>query len=164
MEVIFILSNFHLGLLPKLKFNIWVRSNQWSLRYSTFNILRSSSFQSFFILVWSPELKFKIWAKSNQWLLKYLTFTHKSKYPVGWVAGWLGGWLAGRVIIVPLRGPSCKLRLARFSVKLKFQDGPSVAICEYCNFELVLWYRFKQFIVYKIQNMVYSINMLRNKG
>ena len=32
------------------------------------------------------------------------------------------------MIIVPLRFPSCKLKLARFSVKLKFQDGPSVAI------------------------------------
>ena len=31
-------------------------------------------------------------------------------------------------IIIPLRGPSCKLRLSRFSAKLKFQDGPSVAI------------------------------------
>ncbi len=31
-------------------------------------------------------------------------------------------------IIIPLRGPSCKLRLFRFSAKLKFQDGPSVAI------------------------------------
>ena len=30
-------------------------------------------------------------------------------------------------IIIPLRGPSCKLRLSRFSAKLKFQDGPSVA-------------------------------------
>ena len=32
------------------------------------------------------------------------------------------------VAIIPLRGPSCKLRLSRFSAKLKFQDGPSVAI------------------------------------
>ena len=32
-------------------------------------------------------------------------------------------------INIPLRGPSCKLRLSRFSAKLKFQDGPSVAIC-----------------------------------
>ena len=42
-----------------------------------------------------------------------------------------GGWPGGRVtipIIIPLRGPSCKLRLFRFSAKLKFQDGPSVAI------------------------------------
>ena len=31
-------------------------------------------------------------------------------------------------INIPLRGPSCKLRLSRFSAKLKFQDGPSVAI------------------------------------
>ena len=28
---------------PELKFKIWGRSNQWLLRYSTFNILRSSS-------------------------------------------------------------------------------------------------------------------------
>ena len=34
------------------------------------------------------------------------------------------------MIIVPPRGPSCKLKLARLSVKLKFQDGPSVAIYE----------------------------------
>ena len=33
-----------------------------------------------------------------------------------------------RAVIIPLRGPSCKLRLFRFSAKLKFQDGPSVAI------------------------------------
>ena len=33
-------------------------------------------------------------------------------------------------IIIPLRGPSCKLRLFRFSAKLKFQDGPSVAIIQ----------------------------------
>ena len=32
------------------------------------------------------------------------------------------------LIIIPLRGPSCKLRLERFSARLKFQDGPSVAI------------------------------------
>ena len=31
-------------------------------------------------------------------------------------------------IIIPLRGPSCKLRFARISDRLKFQDGPSVAI------------------------------------
>jgi hypothetical protein len=30
-------------------------------------------------------------------------------------------------IILPLRGPSYKLRLARFSARLKLQDGPSVA-------------------------------------
>ena len=33
-------------------------------------------------------------------------------------------------IIMPLCGPSCKLRFARISAKLRFQDGPSVAICE----------------------------------
>ena len=39
--------------------------------------------------------------------------------------GWLAGWILQK--IVPLCGPSCKLRLARFSAELKFQDGPSVA-------------------------------------
>ena len=43
-----------------------------------------------------------------------------------------GGGGAGYVvvyapIIMPLRGPSCKLRFARISVRLKFQDSPSVA-------------------------------------
>ena len=33
-----------------------------------------------------------------------------------WVAGWLGGWLGLPVIIVPLRGLSCK---QRFSAELK---------------------------------------------
>ena len=45
--------------------------------------------------------------------------------------GLVGGRPGGQVtipIIIPLRGPSCKLRLFRFSVELKFQDGPSVAI------------------------------------
>ena len=36
-------------------------------------------------------------------------------------------------IIIPLRGPSCKLRLSRFSAKLKFQDGPSVAKLGQCR-------------------------------
>jgi hypothetical protein len=31
------------------------------------------------------------------------------------------------MIIMPLHGPSCKLGLDRFSARLKFQDGPSVA-------------------------------------
>ena len=35
---------------------------------------RSSSFQAFFIFVWSPEFKFKIWGGSNEWLLRYSTF------------------------------------------------------------------------------------------
>ena len=58
----------------ELQFKIWGRSDQWLLRYSTFNILRSSSFQAFSILVWSPELKFEIWGRSDQWLLRYSTF------------------------------------------------------------------------------------------
>ena len=46
----------------------------------------------------------------------------------GWLGGWLGGWLAGPMIIVPILAPSCKLKLARFSAKLRIQDG-----AEWCN-------------------------------
>ena len=45
-------------------------------------------------------------------------------YVVG-CAGGVGGRFCQK--IVPLCGPSSKLRLARFSARLKFQDGPSVA-------------------------------------
>ena len=53
---------------------------QWLLRYSTLNILRSSSiggrlqFKYFLILVWSPEHEVKIWGRYEQWLLRYSTF------------------------------------------------------------------------------------------
>ena len=59
------------------------RIGQWSykrlLRYSTFNILRSSSMRgrlhlkNLNTLLWSPK-KFKIWIRSGQWLLRYSTF------------------------------------------------------------------------------------------
>ena len=39
------------------------------------------------------------------------------------MAGWLAGWLAGSMIIVPILAPSCKLKLARFSAKLRIQNG-----------------------------------------
>ena len=41
----------------------------------------------------------------------------------GWLAGWLIGWLdpSGNNTTF---GPSCNLRLSRFSAKLKFQAGP----------------------------------------
>ena len=47
----------------------------------------------------------------------------------GWVGcgGYvLGGWFSQKII--PLRGLSCKIRLAKFSARLKLQDRPSVAI------------------------------------
>ena len=43
LEVLFISSIFDLIWSPELKFQIWERSNQWLLRYSTFNNFRSSS-------------------------------------------------------------------------------------------------------------------------
>ena len=79
----------------KLKFQIWVRSRQWLLRYSTCHILRSSSvlgpisyfeiiyylrlssirghlhLTPFYPLVKSCKLKFQIWVRSDQWLLRY---------------------------------------------------------------------------------------------
>ena len=55
----------------------------------------------------------------------------QKKFKVGGrPGGWLAGWLVGSPIIMPLRSPSCKLRLTRISDRLKFQDGPSVAIFE----------------------------------
>ena len=45
----------------------------------------------------------------------------------------MGGWVTIRKII-PLRGPSCKLRLSRLSARLRFQDGPSVAITRRTDF------------------------------
>ena len=64
---------------PNLKSKFWERSNQWLLRYSTFDILRSSSnrchlhFKHFLLSVYSPKLKFKVWRRSDQWLLRYYT-------------------------------------------------------------------------------------------
>ena len=69
-----------------LKFKIWVWSNKWLLRYSTFNFLRLSSIKMlrsssiggrlhlkhFLFLIWSPELKFKIEEISCQLCLRYL--------------------------------------------------------------------------------------------
>ena len=64
----------------KLKVKNWVGSNKWLLRYSTFNILGSSSIEvhlhgkDLYNTVWSSELKFRIWAESNKWLLRYTAF------------------------------------------------------------------------------------------
>jgi hypothetical protein len=46
----------------------------------------------------------------------------------GGVGGWVGGWVVYTMIIMPLCGPSWKLRFARISAKLRFQDGPIMAI------------------------------------
>ena len=54
---------------------------------------------------------------------------------LGWVASWLGGWVAGSMIIVPILAPSCKLKLARFSAKLRIQDG-----AECGNMFIVIYY------------------------
>ena len=42
--------------------------------------------------------------------------------------GWVGGWVGGpHCIIIPLRGPTCKLRTCKNSSELEFQVGLSVA-------------------------------------
>ena len=76
--------------------------------------------------VWYPEHEFGVWVKSELGFLIYSTKLFQTKAP-GWPVWWLGGWVHGP-IIKPLRGPSYKLRFARISVRLKFQDGPSVGI------------------------------------
>ena len=43
----------------------------------------------------------------------------------------MGGWVANTYIVMPLRGPTCKI--ARFQAELKFQVGPSVAILTYLH-------------------------------
>ena len=51
------------------------------------------------------------------------------------------------LIIIPLCGPSCKQRLERFSAKLKFQDGPSVAIKKnWVEFFIVTYDLFTKFL------------------
>ena len=44
------------------------------------------------------------------------------------VVGGGGGWVVYRYIIMPLRGPTCKLGLARNQVKLNSKLGPSMTI------------------------------------
>ena len=45
------------------------------------------------------------------------------------IGGWMAGWVDGSSErIMPLCGPSCRLRLSRSSARLKFQNRPSVAI------------------------------------
>ena len=59
---------------------LWGIYNQCLLRYSTIDILRSSSiigylhFKQYSILVWLPKLKYEIWGRSDQWLLTNTTF------------------------------------------------------------------------------------------
>ena len=63
----------------ELKFKIWVWSYKLWQRYSTFNILGSSSIggclhlKDFWNMVWWSYLKFKIWVQSNKWLRRYST-------------------------------------------------------------------------------------------
>ena len=61
-------------------------------------------------LVWSHKLMFKIWGRFDHWwLMRY--------YAIKWFPTYLvGGWVYG-MIIIPLRGPSCKLGFARISDK-----------------------------------------------
>ena len=83
---------------------------------TTNDILSSSSLlchlylKHMWCLVWSQHLG-KIWPV----VVEILTITISLD---GWLAWWLGGWFL--VNIIQLRGPSCKLRLSRFSDKLKF--------------------------------------------
>ena len=131
------------------------------LRYSMFNILRSSSIvghlqlQYLSILIWSPRVKFKSSERSNtvlrrystlnisrsssnggrlhfnfQWLLRNFNFQHKwwecaegyATCAAGYAkcAEGYDTYMCSRLclfsqIIIPLRGPSCKLRYSIFS-------------------------------------------------
>ena len=93
-----------------LWFDIWGRSDQWLLRYSTLNIFIGGhlhfkrfdfglflwalifrgrlSLKDIFITfdlisVWTSELKFKIWGRSDQCLLRYSTFDYLGSSSIG---------------------------------------------------------------------------------
>jgi hypothetical protein len=61
----------HLAWSPKPQFQIWIRSDQWLLRYSYFAFLRSSSMEGRLHFKFSKHLA---WVRSDQWLLRYSTF------------------------------------------------------------------------------------------
>ena len=72
---------------------------------------------------------------------------------VGWLAGWLGGWFL--VIIIPLCGPSCKLRLARSSARLRFQDGAECGNNWQCGFkrygsDVLCCYLYKNIVLFTL--------------
>ena len=82
LEVVFISSIFNLVWSPELKFQIWGRSDQWLLKYSTFNILRSSSIDGrlpfkhfwFWFGPLSLSLKFEENPTSGCWYIQVLIF------------------------------------------------------------------------------------------
>ena len=53
-----------------------------------------------------------------------LGWGHRTKFQT-LAVGRVGGWDLLR--IMPLRGPSCKIELARFSARLRIQDGAECA-------------------------------------
>ena len=57
----------------KLKFKIWVGSNKWLLRFSTYFWVRLH-LKYLNTLLWSSESKFKIWVWSTKRLQRYSTF------------------------------------------------------------------------------------------
>ena len=79
LEVLFVSSIFDFGLL---KFKIRGRSDQWLLKYSTFNILRSSSIGRrlpfkhlwFWFSPLSLSLKFDVYPISGCWDIQLLIF------------------------------------------------------------------------------------------
>ena len=92
-------------------------SNQYLLRYSNIEIYATKLQRLYWMLqrlYWMLQRLY--------WMLQRLYWMLQRLY---WMLQRLYWFL---LIIIPLRGPSCKQRLERFSAKLKFQDGPSVAI------------------------------------
>ena len=56
---------------------------------------------------------------------------------IRWVGGWVGGWVANTYIVMPIRGPTCKI--ARFQAELKFPSWT-----EYDNYAKMTFNFFKQ--------------------
>ena len=88
IEVVFIARNFQIWFVSLAYVQIRGRSDRWLPRYSTLNVLRSSSIrghlhlQQYSLLVWSPRPKFKSWW-GEKWLLRYSTFNILSTSSIG---------------------------------------------------------------------------------
>ena len=79
LDVVFVSQIFDFGIVPELKFKIWsvvVEIFQfWYFEVVLHWML--SSFQEYFILVWSNELDFKIWGRSDIQVLNLEVVLHR---------------------------------------------------------------------------------------
>ena len=120
LDVVFISNNIQIW-FGQLSLSLnWVRSYNWLLRYSTFNILRSSfiwgclHIKQFSILVWPQKHKLKIWGRFDQGLLRYSTFNNLR-------SSFIGGHLDFNQVLILNWYPKLKFQIwGRSDQSLKF--------------------------------------------